>query len=329
MSRLLMLMLLFDMMTVAICAQSSPSPLITPENAHQLYVQQAFDDIPIDAQILFSPDDRYILADGDPLRLWDTTTGELVHQFPNTDADTIITEFNHQQNLDFSPDVQTYISTVWNTIFWYDTQTGEQLDQHNLDVYRTIEQARFNPTGTHIITISPGDMWPEKVIHWWNTTTWSVDMTIQSVRAAVISPDARYVAYGLDNEIWLFDTLTGENRPFVLTYRAIITHLNFSRDSQFLYSDTEGEVSKWWDVQRGEFITTDVYIGTRNQPLELTSFRTDDALVYCLIDVRTQESIFTFTEHIGNITDTRFNHAGTQIVTQGLDGTIRLWGVAD
>jgi len=290
----------------------------------------------------FSFDGRYLMNvtyDGS-INVWDLTINQLLYTTfydeemqsyieANEPLDPNYDLYITHQNPDFSPDGDTYFTTYNDTLYLRDTLTGELLHRQTPTESSLIEQARFNPSGTHIITISQGDSGWKKTIHLWNSTTWVDDVVIESTQATIISPDARYVAYGLDNEIWLLDTLTGENRLFVSSYRATITYLRFSEDSQFLFSGTEGEISKWWDTETGAFITSEPYIGRRNRPLELISCQENDVTGYCLLDTGTQESIFMFTGHVGNITYATFNHTGTQIATSGLDGTIRLWGIED
>lgn len=374
MFRLLTAIFLLMLIAFPIFAQSTP-PVITPDNVHQLQQQHVFECISsacdeIAHTIIFSPDDSLLLVDYSKMTLWDTQTGDLIHEHDNSglefrfsldgrylmnvtddgrinvwdltinqllyttfyDSKPIDPNYNlyiTHQNPDFSQDGDTYVTTYNDTIYLRDMLTGDLLHQQTPIESALIEQARFNPSGTHIITISQSDSWWKKTIHMWNRTTWLDEVVIENTRATIISPDARYVAYGLDNEIWLFDTLTGENRLFVGSYRATITHLHFSEDSQFLFSGTEGEISKWWDIETGTFITSEPYIGTRNRPLELATCQEDDITSYCLIDTRTQASIFMFTGHVGDITYANFNHAGTQIVISGDDGTIRLWGIED
>ena len=290
----------------------------------------------------FSLDGRYLMnvTDDGKINVWDLTINELLYTtFYDEEIDAGIATnepidpnydlYITRQNPDFSPDGLTYFTTYADTLYLHDTLTGELLHRQTPTESSLIEQARFNPSGTHIITISEGDRWWQRTIQQWNSTTWSDDIVIENTRAAVISPDSRYVAYGLDNEIWLLDILTGENRLFVSSYQATITYLRFSEDSQFLFSGTEGEISKWWDVETGAFITSEPHIGTRNRLFELIPCQENDVNRYCLLDTRTQASIFMLTGHVGNMTYADFNHAGTQIVTSGLDGTIRLWGIGD
>lgn len=369
MRHLFILILFMGLFVISNHAQPN-HPQITPDNVDQLHEQYVFSGFMPNTTILFSPDDNLILADGDPLYLWDTSTGERIYTLmnggnsisikfsPNThylmtitdkgkiniwdlskgdllysidydDENNITNNWRYHQNPNFSPNVQTFFTTLWNTLHLRDIQTGALIQAHTIPDTQFIEQAIFSPDGRHIITISQGNHWWSRTIHWWDISTWTADVTISDTRAAIISPDGQYVAYGIDNEIYLFDTQTGETHLFNSSYRATITYLRFSKDGEYLFSGTEGEISKWWDVETGEFITTNNYIGTKTHLLDLNLCEEDDILRYCIIDVTTQEAIFTLRGHVGNIRYAQFNYAGTQIVTRGVDGTIRLWGVGE
>jgi WD40 repeat protein len=291
----------------------------------------------------FSPDATYLMNvtyEGD-INVWETATGQLLHTKINyrTEGDyrTTLHDMDtadpfhgamvSSQNPSFSPDETTYITTLWDTLYLRDTVTGDLIHEQKISEYHDIAyQARFNPTGTHITVITQGGM-----MEWWNINTWVMDYFNPAPhRWEVISPDGAYVAYAVENEIWLFDTQTGENRLFSDTYRGHITYLAFSPNGQELYSGADGELSKIWDVTTGEFIRTGNYYGSSaDGRLALTNCEGDAVMRYCVMDAQTEERLFVLEGHVGDISYARFNHAGTQIVTTGSDGTIRLWGVGD
>ncbi|MDX2077686.1 MAG: WD40 repeat domain-containing protein [bacterium] len=291
----------------------------------------------------FSPNATYLMnvTYGGDINVWETATGQLLHtkinyrgegDYTTTLHDMDTADPSHDamvshQNPSFSPDGTTYITTLWDTLYLRDTLTGDLIHAQRISEYYDIAyQARFNPTGTHITVITQAGM-----MEWWNINTWVMDyFNPVPHRLTVISPDGEYVAYGVENEIWLFDTQTGENRLFSDTYRGRITYLAFSPNGQELYSGADGELSKIWDVTTGEFIRTGNYLGSNTDGrLALTNCEVDAVMRYCVMDAQTEERLFVIEGHVGAVTYARFNHAGTQIVTTGSDGTIRLWGIGD
>jgi len=289
----------------------------------------------------FSPDGRYLINSTytGEINVWDIHTGDLLHTVTNyivSDWGDVYhlgligreytdTSFYYPyQNPYFSPDGNHFISTLINVLYLRDSETGEIIHQQQVSAGDdTIYQARFNPTGTHITIITQKGM-----MQWWNISTWVMDdVNLSSISPAIISPDGGYVAYGINNEIWLFDTKTGENQLFNNTDEVAITELKFSDDSQFLYSVAEGEVSKWWDIETGDFISSNDYIGTKNLPLRLEPCAETSIKQYCIINIATEEIIFTLTDSFGRIAYAQLNHAGTQIVTRGENNIITLWGI--
>lgn len=99
----------------------------------------------------FSPDGRYVLStasgtDDGKARLWETSTGQLVHEYQST--------LGPMNGLDFSPDGNYIIADGGdNIVHIWDTQTGKELRQligHTGVIFTEV----FSPDGKYIATAS-------------------------------------------------------------------------------------------------------------------------------------------------------------------------------
>lgn len=220
--------------------------------------------------IAFSPDGRMILSGsqqfgpawpeqeaGGDLFLWDAETGEIMHQFENTEDVTGIA---------FSRDGRRVLtaSHFWNNITYWDVATGQALNRY--DYSMGITDVIFGPDETTFLAAGHNgdlilwDLVADKELRRFvghDTNVWDID----------ISFDGRYVISGADNGlVILWDFETGEELRRFIGHTTVVWGVTFSPDGQTAYSSSadglliEWQVSEWSLDELHDWISKNRYV---------------------------------------------------------------------
>ncbi len=212
------------------------------------------------ASLAFSPDGKYLAAG----------TGFPFNHSPKR-SDLVV--------WDLSPLSTTNVNTV----------AGERLYKNE----HVFADLRFSPDGKLLVTVDHNG-----VLRVWNTTTWSLQQTIELERRATaldISHDGKTLAIGfgrsLNSEqgIILWDFVTGAEQQTLSAQRPM--GLAFSPDGRTLASTSESHTVDLWDVRSGR---------------RLRSLGGHKDLVFGVA----------------------FSNDATKLATTDADGNLRIWGAA-
>ena len=196
--------------------------------------------------LTFSPDGRYILSgavSGEPIILWDVTTGRKVRSFGSG-----------AWSVAFSPDGHYALSGGRNSVTLWDVLTGRQVwsfSGHTDAVLSVV----FSPDGLYAISGSR-----DKSLRLLDTTT---GREIRSffghtnwVHSVAFSPDGHYILSGsYDKTMKLWDAYTGkEVRTLSRRVHGTVWSADFSPDGRYIVSSSSDKTLKLWDLATGQKI---------------------------------------------------------------------------
>lgn len=202
----------------------------------------------------FSPDGNRIVTTetGGKAYLRDAETGELQLVLEHDESNL---EFGR-----FTSDGKHLITATYNTIFAWDSSTGELLGRHeDPSFWGERRHNRKNP-----ITLSPAGPYVAyqkggKQAKIWNfvsgKTTASDQVHRAPIGAVVFSPGGRMLATGSnDQNVRIFNRGTGLTHRFDLNHRGIIKSVVFSPNGETLASGAYEGTIRIWDCNSGEQI---------------------------------------------------------------------------
>jgi WD40 repeat protein/serine/threonine protein kinase len=203
---------------------------------------------------VFSPDSLYLatfsIGDGDPLRIWDASSGALLHS---------IEDIKSVRWASFSPDSQRLgitgyaeSKTSTNTEIW-DVHTGSRLLLLKGQAGGGL-RTMFSSDGARIISASA-----DKTAQVWDTTTGELLFSLEGhnsdVERASFSSDNRLiVTQSDDGTAKLWDAKTGELITTFTHYfpegkHAKIYSAQFSSDGAWLITQGEDKVIRFWSTK--------------------------------------------------------------------------------
>jgi WD40 repeat protein len=210
-------------------------------------------------RLAFSPDGKVLGSCGYqlPTCLWDTTTGQRLHQFSEGCA-----------ALAFSSDGRTLAtvskllgqgpngSSIW-AIRLRDGTTGRLLRQFGeRNEYATgsdkllwINSIAMSPDGQLLVTAGS-----EPQIHFWHTATGKKETSLKSLQESVdclaFSPDGKVLASGAtDGTVCLWDVTSGKRRQRFKAHRSAITSVQFAPDGKRLATGSMDSTAVVWDLK--------------------------------------------------------------------------------
>lgn len=152
---------------------------------------------------------KYIVtaSDDGQTKLWDSVSGEIIHQFEDHPSYVLSCAISPDENIIVSAGLE-------EALFVWDLQSGElvkQLTDHPADVVK----CRFSNSGRYMISASH-----DGTAILWNTKSWQIKMKFEGhlawVNDAAISPDEKSVAtVSQDTTIRIWDIESGETKSIV------------------------------------------------------------------------------------------------------------------
>ncbi len=277
----------------------------------------------------YSPDGKMIaIMDGSSVRLWDIETDAL--------KATLSGHKERISSITFSPNGQ-YLSTVAdNTIYLWNTQTGEQIAAYTRDSrYREFAHV-FSPDCKLLATPAKE---PE-MVQIWNTDTGHPQFLLMGhrweVRSVIFSPDGSNIVSNSSDKAFLWDAKTGRRKATFVSSEKLSFSLRFTPDgsalvgyAKALYED-KGDNRIWiWDTQTGQqkFILKE-HKGQIKRTLfapdgkTLVSGSADNTM--CFWDVKTGELIMTLEDYDPN-SPIAFSPDGQTFASGGENAKILLW----
>ncbi|KAB8238806.1 WD40 repeat domain-containing protein [Aspergillus alliaceus] len=203
--------------------------------------------------VAFSPDSKLIASAsiGTPVKLWDSTTGLLLHTLESailTSALAFSPDNNHLAYSTWDDTIEGHIVQLW------DINTGT-LDKTFEENACSVIALAFSPDNT---LLASGSL--EHTVDLWDLATGAVFRTLQGhsglVNAVAISPDGRLIASGsTDKTVKLWELGTGavlrnleHSEPVVL--------VGFSPDNQLIVSGSLDGTIWIWDATTGKLRQT-------------------------------------------------------------------------
>ena len=251
--------------------------------------------------IAFSPNGK-ILASGSSdtrIHLWDVSVSENIQTLIGHTGGS--THDGSVNSIRFTRDGKTLLSAGDdNTIRLWDINTG-QLKQ-TIWGGGVIGSLSFSPDGQTFVSAATGALSPDNRdrtggVQLWDLRTghrlktFVVSKTefrkYHSIQSAEFSPDGSKIVGGYNNEIWFWDSRSGELLRKFIGHEVNVRRVAFSPDGKTLVSVGNREI-RFWDVGTGEL---------KNE----------------------------FFGHIGAVNDIAFAPDGNTLVSGGWDGTALLW----
>lgn len=275
--------------------------------------------------VAYSPINSSLIASagGDHrVKLWDLETDEVI---------TLGSHRGIVNSIAFSPDGKFLVSGSDDyTIKLWDVLRKRHLStlSHVTDRFRSqIKAVTFSPDGQKIISAG---------LHLkiWDIHTLREIMTIRHsdwIFAVALSSDGKYLAYGdTGGQINVRNIQTQQDVAQFRGDEDSITALKFSPDDQFLASAGYNGSVKLWQLSNWSLIGTLPTLGTATG----LSFSPDSSILAStdfeavnLWTTHTGEQLTTLHGHEGWVFTTDFSPDGTQLLSGGSDGTLRLWDV--
>ena len=199
----------------------------------------------VDKSIAFSPDGRLIAGDSPKytITLWDTITGKLVN--------TLSGHTYPVHALAFTPDGNTLISGSGDkTIRIWDVRTG--VEKTTLTGHKwAVDSLAVSTDGSTIASASF-----DGTIRFWDLQTGKHKSTIRQAhhsRHATLSTDGSLLATDSNEDVIIWDTLTGKQKSLLTGFTDDLFSLSFSQDASTIFGNSKTE-SMIWDTQTGKLI---------------------------------------------------------------------------
>ncbi len=194
-------------------------------------------------EIEWSPDSQYLATNGEGVRIWDATTGELVKE------PTFAATFP-MRSMSWSPDGTRLVSIGDDqTVYIWDAETGESLLEF-AGYLGYVDSIAWSPDGTRL-ALAEG-----KNVRIWDIKETSSTVLVKNsdtVSGIAWSPDGTRIASGSwDNLVRVWDAATGENLVEMAGHTNEVSHVTWSPDSTHLASGSIDTTVRIWDATSGK-----------------------------------------------------------------------------
>jgi len=237
---------------VSLAIDSPPTlwDLDTGREIIRYYQHDVMDEPNLDVgSVMFSPNGEQILGSyGIPMRLWDTTTGELQREF--------LGHGSYVNSVAFSVDGQIALSSAWreNSFRVWDTDSGVELRRFegHAGVVRAItisDDGRYALSGSDDTTVRVWDLDN-------GAEVMSLPGHNDDIYAAVYSPNMddgyRIASAGLDEFVRIWDVETRQQIARLDQHTDDVWTIAYSSDGSILVSGSEDRTALVWDMETYE-----------------------------------------------------------------------------
>ncbi|MFN8440655.1 MAG: NB-ARC domain-containing protein [Caldilineaceae bacterium] len=288
------------------------------------------------------PTDAYLLASSSAdrtVRLW-SLSGELRY--------TLLGHTDDITALDFSADgCQLVSSGTDQTIYWWDTRTGQMVNSLHAYRYVPTSVVRFSPDGELVVSGSADQLvrlWPVMTDE---NATPPIESTrcavlrghTNFVRAVAVSPSGHIIASGsADHSIRLWDRTIHTELQKLTGHTGAILSLAFTRTDHTgtLLASASGDGSiRLWSINEAKPTVVPrqrVLLGHQGEVLALTFDPIGCTLVsgdingnVWIWDVESGTTRLRLTGHTAAVTMAAISADGRTLATSAFDQTVRLW----
>jgi WD40 repeat protein len=242
--------------------------------------------------VAFSPDGSLIAAGAydRTSRVWDANSGELLFTFPDTGSAATSVTFSSDGS------ILAAGSSRCSVLLW-SMDTGELLNV-------------LEPSSDFSL------LWGE------------------TVACLTFSPDDSLIAVGYyDSAIRLWDAVTGDMLHEIHDLAGVPLDIAFTQDGrQVLCGSLEGSI-RFWDVETGKLLRiistpeSGVTIATPNPSGTHLAVGTEDGGIV-LLNLPDERVIWKTDSHVNRVSSLFFSTDGAVLVSDGVDGRVRIWDAA-
>lgn len=205
----------------------------------------------------------------------------------------------------------------------------------------------FSPDGRILAGLFPLDAssaTPTGILRVWNLANWEelYSQTISLAEGFAFSSDSSRIALGSAiGKIFIYEVISGKLIQTLAGHEDVVTSLAFSPNGAILASGGQDGTIRLWDLQAGEEIRLldrlSYKVRGSSLPVRIgcIAFSPDESLLVTgevdgmirFWDMATGVQIAAFQGHRGEVNTLDFNLGGTQFISGGQDGTLRLWNI--
>ena len=218
--------------------------------------------------------------------------------------------------LDSSPKLGYAGGNVLN-LFWQ-----LQIDPSDLDFScLTVWQAYLQGLKLHRVNFANSDL-----------TKSVFTQTLGGILSAAFNSDGKFLATGIDNEIWLWHVADSRQ---LLSFKGHISWVHsvaFSPNGQILASGSNDQTVRLWDVNTGQCLKT---LRGHTGCVQSIAFSPDGQILASgsndssvrLWDVKTGQCLNLLLGHTNRLLSVFFTPDGQTLISSGEDSSVRLWRV--
>ncbi len=235
---------------------------------------------------------------------------------------------------------------VYNLIKVVDPGTGKTL--HTFGNFPgPLTNLIFSPDGRRLVGLFATDaasVDPKGILRVWDLSNWAelYSQTISLAWGFTFSSDSSRIALGgAIGNIFIYETESAKLLQTLAGHEDDVTSLAFSPDGAILASGGQDGTIRLWDIQTGKEIRLldrlSYKVRGSNIPIRIgcIAFSPDESLLVTgevdgmirFWDIATGVQIAAFQGHRGEVDTLDFNLDGTQFISGGQDGTLRLWSI--
>ena len=172
--------------------------------------------------------------------------------------------------------------------------------------------------------------------------SWTADLEIaltlkspsKNVNAIVYSPDSRFIAVGMDNNVQIFDSASGNLSQTFFGHKDWVRTLDFSPDGNILASGSFDNTIKLWQVDSGRELAT---LSGHTSSIRSVAFSPNGSLLASgsfdktikLWQVSNQREFTTLIGHEGSIRSIAFSPDGNVLASGSFSKSIKLWNASN